>query len=419
MAETGGLGLRERNVAQGVNVSNAASVREYEIVQTERFWNDERLYVDGDSYFDALIEDIHRAKFSVLLESYIFEDDSLGQRIIEALLDARGRGVDVRVLIDGVGSANFIGRSLNGVLTDGLNFRVFHPLPWQILPKFGLPRRYGMRGILSFFSYLNSRNHRKMAVIDNHIAFVGSLNVSDVHLKEVLDEHAWHDLGVRVEGDAVDILGLVFEKSWNKSWLQSSHHILRPSRTVGRFSRIPDSESIVRNDSRLARHRAFNQRLHAIRSARSRVWISNAYFVPSGQLLRALMSAAKAGTDVRILLPRISDVHFMPWVARVFYESLIKYGVKVYEYSPRVLHAKAMLLDHSAWIGSTNLNHRSLLHDTELDIVVFDSDVIDSLEKAFLEDFGLSREIDSLSLQGESVFHRLFAQILLYFRHML
>lgn len=400
-------------------MSFAAPVRKYQLVRTERFWNEERLYVDGDSYFNALIEAIRAASVSVFLESYIFENDMLGRRIIDLLLDARRRGVDVRVLIDGVGSANFIGRSLSALLSEGLNIRVHHPLPWQIIPRFALSKRMGLRGVLSFFSYLNSRNHRKMTLIDNTIAFVGSLNVSEVHLEEVLGEQAWHDFGVRVEGGDIDILRLVFEKTWNKSWQSAPPRILRPTYVSGMSSRIPDSESIIRNDGRLARHRALSRRLRSIRSAHTRVWISNAYFVPSGQLLRALMAAAKQGTDVRILLPRISDVHFMPWVARVFYESLIKYGVQVYEYSPRVLHAKAMLVDNSAWIGSTNLNHRSLLHDTELDIVVSDSTVIRSLEDAFLKDFSLSLEIDSLSLRGESVFQRLLVQLLLYFRHLL
>jgi cardiolipin synthase len=159
--------------------------------------------------------------------------------------------------------------------------------------------------------------------------------------------------------------------------------------------------------------------LKVIRNARQRIWIASAYFVPNGQLLRALMSAAKRGVDVRILLPRISDVRFMPWVSRVFYESLIKYGVEVYEYSPRVLHAKMMLVDETAWIGSSNLNHRSLLHDTELDVVLKSAHIIDKLENCFRADFRLSRRIDRLSLRGESVFHRLFVQLLLYFRHLL
>jgi cardiolipin synthase len=400
-------------------VSFAEPLIDFDAGQKFDGWLNEQLLIDGDAYFDALLKAIQAASVCIDLEFYIFEDDLLGKRIINALREAKDRGVQVRLLIDGVGSANFINGNYTSAVQRGLDIRIYHPLPWQIMPRLALPRRVGLRSVLRFFSYLNSRNHRKMALIDHKTAFVGSANVSDVHLAEEFSQDAWHDVGVCVEGEPVQLLELVFRRAWDKAWLpepENETFSLRRRRSSG-F--IAESDFIVRNDGRLARQRAHEQRLRAIRTARERIWIASAYFVPNGQLLRALMAAAKRGVDVRVLLPRISDVRFMPWVSRVFYESLIKYGVVVYEYSPRVLHAKMMLVDDAAWIGSSNLNHRSLLHDTELDIVVKSAVLTEGLESCFRDDFRRSRKIDRLSLRGESVFHRLLVQLLLYFRHLL
>ncbi|MFZ9520597.1 MAG: phospholipase D-like domain-containing protein [Silvanigrellaceae bacterium] len=382
-------------------------------------WEAEELLIDGDSYFAKVIEAIDTAKHRVYLESYIFEYDSLGRKLMGSLFAAQARGVEIKILIDGVGSANLIGSMLRPLREQGLEIRVHHPLPWQIIPSISMTRGFGLPSLLRIFSYANSRNHRKMVLVDGHIAFVGSLNVAEVHLAEVMGEHAWHDLGVRVEGELCQLLERMFLKAWGKSWRAGKHGILSPLLTLSRFVGKSSSEWIVRNDGRSMRHASFQQRLRAIRNAQKRIWIANAYFVPSGALLRGLMAAAKRGVDVRILLPRISDVHFMPWISRAFYETLIKFGVKVYEFTPRVLHAKAMLLDEKCWIGSSNLNHRSLLHDYELDVILSDDRVLGSLEQSFARDFLNSHQVDKLSLAGQPFVQRLLVGILLYFRHML
>ncbi|MEN9824282.1 MAG: hypothetical protein RI953_27 [Pseudomonadota bacterium] len=387
--------------------------------EPEHGWESQDLLIDGDAYFALVVEAINSATTKVYLESYIFEFDSLGRRLIDALFDAQARGVEVKVLVDGVGSANLIGSMLRPLREQGLEIRVHHPLPWQIIPSVSLTRGLGLPSLLRIFSYANSRNHRKMVLVDGRIAFVGSLNVSEVHLAEIMGERAWHDLGVRVEGDLCALLEMTFLKVWGKSWRAGKRGILSPllftTRSVGKNA----NDWIVRNDGRALRHASFQQRLRAIRNAQQRIWIANAYFVPSGALLRALMAAAKRGVDVRVLLPKISDVHFMPWVSRAFYESLVKFGVRVYEYTPRVLHAKAMLLDKTCWIGSSNLNHRSLLHDYELDVVLSDSRLLAGLEESFLRDFLNSNRVDKLSLEDQPLIQRLVVGILLYFRHLL
>ncbi|MEY3902565.1 MAG: hypothetical protein RL189_1871 [Pseudomonadota bacterium] len=400
-------------------MATAQVLQESTDVGRESGWDSEQIYCDGDEYFSAVLSSIESARESVFVESYIFDSDTLGKRLVDALQAARGRGVEVRVLIDGVGSANFISRSLSAVRRSGLEIRVHHPLPWQIVPNFLFAKGLGLRAFLRVFSLANSRNHRKLIVIDGQMAFVGSLNVSEVHLAEVLNSHSWHDVGVRLQGELCSLLNLIFQKTWNKSWRSTASGFLKPQLPLRLRLPIPESPFIIRNDGRKLRHQALSERLQMIRGARRRVWIANAYFVPGGQLLRSLMAAARRGVDVRILLPQISDVHFMPWVSRAFYESLIRHGVRVYEYTPRVLHAKVMLTDETAWIGSSNLNHRSLLHDLELDVVLNSDASLRRLEEIFTADFNSSHEIDKLSGAGQPFLQRMAVGLLLYFRHLL
>jgi len=400
-------------------VATAQVLQESTDVGRESGWDSEQIYCDGDEYFSAVLSSIESARESVFVESYIFDSDTLGKRLVDALQAARGRGVEVRVLIDGVGSANFISRSLSAVRRSGLEIRVHHPLPWQIVPNFLFAKGLGLRAFLRVFSLANSRNHRKLIVIDGQMAFVGSLNVSEVHLAEVLNSHSWHDVGVRLQGELCSLLNLIFQKTWNKSWRSTASGFLKPQLPLRLRLPIPESPFIIRNDGRKLRHQALSERLQMIHGARRRVWIANAYFVPGGQLLRSLMAAARRGVDVRILLPQISDVHFMPWVSRAFYESLIRHGVRVYEYTPRVLHAKVMLTDETAWIGSSNLNHRSLLHDLELDVVLNSDASLRRLEEIFTADFNSSHEIDKLSGAGQPLLQRMAVGVLLYFRHLL
>jgi cardiolipin synthase len=147
------------------------------------------------------------------------------------------------------------------------------------------------------------------------------------------------------------------------------------------------------NHTRRLRKRTYEELLHRISTAQSRVWLTNAYFAPSGKLARSLKAACERGVDVRILVPRNSDVFFMPWVATAHYVLILKYGGKVYEYLPRFLHAKTTVIDHWATVGSSNLNRRSLLHDFEIDLVLIDKTVKQTLADQFLTDLQSSEQV--------------------------
>lgn len=382
-------------------------------------WQSELIFIDGDEYFSALLHEIPKARKSIYVETYIFEYEHLGRALTRILQAAVLKGVEVRLLIDGVGSAEWISKSFRADFKFNFEVKVYHPLPWQILPSIGSRRGPGVGWIFKLFSYANSRNHRKMVIIDDEIAFIGSMNVSDVHLRSVVGDRVWHDVGVRVQGRACEDLTDAFLNAWTRGWRVASDGTLRPSLSLrGLHERKPNT-LVIRNDGRVLRYQALSQRLRSIRQAREKVWLANAYFVPSGPLLRALVHAAKKGIDVRILLPECSDVNFMPWVARAFYSTLVEHGVRLFEFQPRILHSKVMLIDDTVTVGSSNLNHRSLLHDFELDVIVKNQDSRMRVQRLFEDDFLLSREFLNHDVRFNSPWKTFLVKCLLYFRFML
>ncbi|OFY99357.1 MAG: hypothetical protein A2Z97_14895 [Bdellovibrionales bacterium GWB1_52_6] len=347
----------------------------------ENEWQSEKIFHEGDSFFAGLAQDIAQAQKSIELEAYIFNDDALGHRISTALSDAARRGLRVRVMVDGVGSASWALKILPELAAAGVQTKVYHPLPW-IFWSFSLIWRRGLSGMLAFFRRVNRRNHRKLCILDHHRAWVGSMNISSSHLREFSGEGVWRDTGVCVEGAAVLYLEAAFEKAWRKARgpLQGVQREFFQWTGVdkGRWPKL-----IRLNDRRSRRKYYSRELLVRIGQAKRRVWLTTPYFVPSGPLIRALRTAAERDIDVRILVPRKPDLFFMKWVSTAFYSSLISSGVRFFEYLPSVLHAKTAVIDDWATVGSSNFNHRSLLHDLEVDVVVHQPESLVELENHF------------------------------------
>lgn len=336
-----------------------------------RSWDEERVFHDSDVFFEELERDFTLARASIDLEMYIFEDDACGRRVISALTAATQRGVKVRVLVDGIGSPRFSPRMLPGV-----DARIYHPVPWKRLHR--------------IFRKLNKRNHRKVFVIDDSIAWVGSMNISACHLRAEKGEKAWRDTGVRVAGTEVRVMKAAFDAAWERRLRDRGGSV----RAIGARLRAFWSARLVRlNLHAWLRQKNTVDLLRRIRSARERVWITTPYFVPTGFFLRALRLAARKGRDVRILLPKTSDVFFMAWANAAFYNDLLKSGVRIYEYRPRFLHSKIMIIDDWMTVGTSNINHRSFIHDLEIDVVLTKQESRQSIVDQFMLDLGESIEV--------------------------
>jgi len=365
----------------------------------------------GDAFFQHLETAIASAKQSVDLEFYIFAVDQTGARFFETLERAARRGVVVRLLVDGIGSTGFARNYRERSKAVGIKLRVFHELPWERWwpGRDGHPERRSTWRRM--FRRLNHRNHRKIVVVDGQTAFVGSFNVTKYHRASEMGASAWRDTGVIVEGDGVRVLSSTFEDVWGGR-LQRLKRKLRRKRLI--------TNPLVRlNVTGKQRRESYLDLLVRMVGARKRVWITNAYFVPDGSLLRVLSVVAREGVDVRILVPGFSDVVFIPWVTSAFHFGLLSAGVKIFEYRGSVLHAKTMVIDDWGLIGSSNLNHRSLLHDLEADIVVTDEAALGEMQAHFCHDLERSVEVTLDTWRQRPFVERFLGRVLLWFRYLM
>ena len=374
-------------------------------------WESEKLYSTGDEFFADVIAAMAIAQSSVDLESYIFDADVLGNRIVEALAAAARRGVQVRVLVDAIGSPLWRAAYEEALVHAGVRCKVYNENVWgRFLASRGAANQ---RGVGWLFRRLNQRNHRKIVLIDGRVAWLGSMNVSRVHLRAELGDRAWRDTGVKVAGPGVSILQRSFEYIW-------ADRVERLKLRRG-MNRLADSNaSCVRLNTTRVLRRTFNLELRRmLQGAQRRVWVRSAYFVPNGPILRALRQAACRGVDVRVLVPSHADVVFMPWVAIALYRHLLRSGVRIFEYQPSMLHAKNLVVDEWMTVGSSNLNHRSLFHDLESDILLYSKGAKSALLAQYEEDFLKSVEVTVNSWGSVRPLRWLFGNVLLLFRYWL
>ncbi|TAK38884.1 MAG: cardiolipin synthase [Lysobacteraceae bacterium] len=328
---------------------------------------DVRLLVDGAATYDALLEAVRGARHHVHLEYYIYAADRTGTALRDALAERARAGVAVRLLLDAVGSAGIPRDFFAPLQAAGGEVAWFHPM------QFGRVWRR---------TWINLRSHRKIVVVDGDVGFTGGINVTDEQNERVRAD-AYRDLHLRIEGDVVRALQVLFVEDWayatgQRDFIASVAKAM-PERRPGQIAAQvlgsgPDSpwESI--------------HRLHvgAIHEASRRVWLATPYFVPGEAALMALGSAALAGLDVRVLVPRRSDSMPVTWAARSYFDELMAAGVRIYEYGPRMLHTKAMLVDDEiAIFGSANFDSRSFRLNFEVSVMFRDAAIAGELAQLF------------------------------------
>jgi cardiolipin synthase len=366
----------------------------------------ETILID-DAYLASLLIDIKEAKNSISLETYIFANDAGGQLVAEALCEAARRGVKVRVLVDGFGTQTW-GNQLTRQLEEaGVQTRVFHPLPWVVWQwgRSAHTPHHFIDKLIYLSSKINSRDHRKISIFDNRIAYVGSANITMHILK---NNDTWRETSVRLVDVNLTELQYAFEKAW-------LHLPLR--KRILRYS-FHYRESIFRlNDSWRRRRRFYKSLIWQLSSSQKRIWVTNSYFLPNTLLLKKLLQASKRGVDVRILLPHKSDVFISSLAAMTFYSILLKNGVLIYEYLPCMLHAKVLIIDDLYSVGSSNLNYRSLRHDLEVNVILSSSVAKRALDTQYLIDISQSRTIDWQSLKKQKWYQKLIGRLILFGRY--
>lgn len=370
-------------------------------------------YILFDStYLTSLIKDINSAAQSIDFEVYIFEEDTIGAQVVNALCNAAKRGVQIRVLVDGIGTPLWGGEITKEMETAGIKTRVFHPLPWLVRNWNRSTHRTNsvIRKIYYLLVNINSRNHRKICIIDKKIVYVGSANITN-HLESNLgDNECWRENTIKLVGVPAYKLQFAFDKAWG------TNISLKYRLKMNRYDQLDDARFRLNYSWRI-RRKNYQLLLHRINSCKKRIWVTNAYFVPDDHLLRSIIAASKRGVDVRILLPHKSDVLIASMASFTFYLILIKHGISIYEYQPTMLHAKLLIIDDWYSIGSSNLNYRSLRHDLEVDVNVYEDNSKKVLEKQFLKDLETSKLIVMDDINNQSFIKKILGYIVLLARY--
>ena len=316
------------------------------------------LYTEGDALFEAMLAQIGRAKKKVWMETYIFADDEVGQRFAQALSDKAKAGVEVRLLVDALGSLFQFYRTLGPMLeASGVEVRHFHRWHWRE------PLRY------------NRRDHRKLLVVDGEKAFLGGFNIHRQSSQRYFGVTRWRDTHASFQGHLARQADELFDAFWR-----------------GERRRLPtednqSSSTLVPNQSRDCRQRLACLYADFLGNAKQQVCLTTPYFVPDHHTQKALLAAVKRGVEVRLLVPRSSDVRLARWAANAVYARLLDAGVRIYEYLPRMLHAKVAIADEKwATLGTANLDYRSLFQNYELNLVTRDPVICCRLQAQFEHD---------------------------------
>jgi cardiolipin synthase A/B len=326
------------------------------------------LFQNG-SVFDALIEQIDGAKSSVNIVMYIWETGVASDRVVKALVARAQSGVRCRILVDDVGSPDF-GKTVQPTLTRaGCEVRVFRPLTGE---------------------QKLARNHRKLVVVDGIAAVTGGFGIRDTWLGDGFSGESWRDSNVLFKGPAVSSAQQAFAENWQEAGGALLPADAFPSSETSapvRAAFVGSSQGVLTRAERLT------QLMMA--AATRRLWIANAYFVPSRGILSLIEHKARAGVDVRILAPyKNSDSKTAFGLQHTEYGRLLKQGVKIWEYTPSMMHAKTMLVDDElALIGSINLDPLSLNELEENALIVEDRGVADQLGQAFTADCARSKRL--------------------------
>jgi len=341
---------------------------------------------DGATSFDAIARVIDDARDSLNLEYYTFEEVEIGgTSIIDRLIQKQQAGVQVSLIYDSAGSTSTPSAVFDRLRQAGVNLIEFNPInPLKTNGDYSP----------------NDRDHRKILIADGKVAIIGGVNISRVYgsrlpgtkEREKKPGDYWRDTDVQIEGPAVVDLQQLFLQHWREQ-----EGKLLPLRDY--FPKLhPSGDQIVRIVGSTPDHQPpsyYITLLSAIRNAESRIWLTEAYFVPTRQELADLEDAARRGIDVRILLPSRSDTRDALNVGRSYYEDLLEAGVKIFEYQDGYLHSKSAVID-GVWsvVGSSNFDPRSVIYNDEVDAVILGRATGGQMEAMFQEDLTRSKPIE-------------------------
>ncbi len=332
--------------------------------------NDVDIFTDGNDKFEALLEDLEQAKSFIHLEYYIIKKDELFERIVEVLERKVAQGVEVRVLFDAMGS------------------RTVRHSYWKQLRKKGIRTAEFFPAILGRFQLrINYRNHRKIVVIDNKVAYVGGFNVGKEYIDRDPKFGHWRDTHLRIQGTAVMSLQLRFILDWNYAAKEDllAEKKLFEGLELGKRDQVEMQIVSSGPDNTLEQIRDNYLRLFA--KAKEHIYIQTPYFIPDDTLLDTLLLAIRSGVEVNLMIPCMQDHPFIYWATYSYVGELVRAGANCYTYDNGFLHAKGVCVDGKAFCyGTANMDIRSFALNFEVNAVVYDKALAEKMEAIFRED---------------------------------
>ncbi|WP_223306047.1 cardiolipin synthase [Massilia sp. NR 4-1] len=348
--------------------------------------NKVQLLFDGPQTMAEMMKAIAAATNHINFETYIFDQDELGEKFASLLIEKQRQGVTVNVIYDSVGTIGVPQAFFDRMKAAGVALVAFNPVNPAKL------RGNGWK--------VNNRDHRKILIVDGKVGFTGGINISDTYARSSpfrsaarpadRSEVGWRDTHVRIEGPAVAALQWMFVESWaeqDADDLRDAVYFPQPVVAGDKIVRVLGSKPG-------GQFEIYKALLLAIKEAKKSIHITCAYFVPDEQTLRALNAAAQRGVEVQLVLPSVSDAGLVTQAGRAAYTPLLEAGVKIHELKLAVLHAKTAVVD-GLWstVGSTNIDTRSFLHNHEVNVIVMGDAFGGEMEKAFQEDLRNSKEV--------------------------
>lgn len=341
------------------------------------------LLADGEATYTAMFKLLENARDHVNLESYIIEDDEVGRKFADLLLKKQAEGVQVNLIYDSLGSMNTPAAFFQRLRDGGIQVVEFNPMnPLEFKGTWGLTHR----------------DHRKILIADGNVAILGGVNISEVYssspFRREKNEKApihWRDTDIQLEGPAVSEL----QKLFFATWLQQKGPELSGQNYFPELKEAGNAlVSVVGSTPGETNRIPFIVYVSAITFAAHSIHMTNSYFIPDDQIVKALTDAAERGVDVKIILPGITDSWLALHAQRYHYSVLLKSGVKIYEHATSLLHAKTAVIDQ-VWstVGSTNMDFLSLLNNDEVNAVILNREFAVEMEKMFVGDLENSKQI--------------------------
>ncbi len=356
--------------------------------------------LNGDQFFPAMLEAIHEARKTINFAAYIFKSDEVGREFRDALIAKARAGVQVRMLLDGLGSGWGLNNSDVRMMTDaGCKFAYYHPVQsWRM-------------------DRTNRRSHRRLLVVDGKIGFTGGAAFSDRWSGHAQDEHHWRDTHVRIEGPIVASLQAAFQSHWIKTY----HEALTGADQFPALAPVGNLKAQIVESHSFSSAPVPLLQVVTFTAAEKRIWITNPYCTPTDDQVEALVKAVRRKVDVRLLVPGPhNDQPLTQSAGRTAYGKLLEGGVRIFEYQPTMIHCKTIVADGLfSMIGSSNLDARSSEINEELDLVVYDREFGQKMEETYENDLKQSREYTLQNFKDRSLWERTTEWLAIPFRSQL